>query len=644
MTRISEVLLNFLINATWQILAIALLASICAWLLKNASASYRHILWVTALLLSVALPVWSISSVKTESAHPSAPGMAEQTFVGKNAANSGFGPSDASPVMSTPAIQRPPSALRLIQNRSQQLSATPALLLTLSFGYVLFLIYRFERLWRFWRRTEKLKRSIHHKEIPPRFEAVAQQCRTAIGLRELPPLGFAMTAAPGVVGGRRPVIVLPDNFLEEISDETLRSVLGHEMAHVARHDFQTNIVWEFLLVPISFHPLSRFIKQQIDRTRELACDEMVTEKLLEPITHARSLLSIAGALISPADRALTLGIFNANILEERIMTLTQKTPRLGLRAGRLLMLTAVSMLCISCLAISTFSFELRSERRNLADSQVSNGDVWTPTGRGLPLKKENQITLQDQRRPVAARAEVQNSDDAQMRAQAACDAGRGQLFEAIPQLIAMLEDDRKIEPIKCWTNGPWSPALSTFKHPSPGEQAAIALASLGAPALDLLTRALTDSNTTVRRNAAWAIGELTNMPPGARDEAVVPLMSLLSDSDAWVRIAAARALGEMKDERAGERLNAGLLDSDGRVRQISAWALGEMKDERAVHALCNVLIADTQIEVRLAAAEALGEIRDQQAVPSLTHALNDSEPRVRAKVRWAIHEIEGSDG
>jgi len=184
----------------------------------------------------------------------------------------------------------------------------------------------------------------------------------------------------------------------------------------------------------------------------------------------------------------------------------------------------------------------------------------------------------------------------------------------------------------------------TFKQPSPGEDAAIALASMGKPAFEPLTNELANANTSVRRNAAWAIGELTNMSTEKRAGAVPQLISLLNDSDEWVRMAAARALGELRDERAGEALIATLSDSQWRVRELAAWALSEMKEERAVKALCNALLTDSQAEVRRTVAEALGEIRSREAISSLKQALNDPEPRVRAKAGWAISEIEDVDG
>jgi HEAT repeat protein len=346
-------------------------------------------------------------------------------------------------------------------------------------------------------------------------------------------------------------------------------------------------------------------------------------------------------LVAPAGQAFTLGIFDADILEERIMKLTQKTRRLGQRAGRLLLVAAFSFLCLSCLTISTFSFELRTDNQRVRGNEVTgepNAGVSRPIE--IPAQGGSNAT-----QTLAASVQQElSSGSAQERAQAACDAGRKRMVAAIPKLVSMLGDDAPIQPLKCWDNGRWSPALETFKQPSPGEQAAIALASMGTPAVEPLTAALSDSNSSVRRNAAWAIGELTNMGDSERANAVPSLSSLLSDSDEWVRMAAARALGEIRDERAVEPLMNTLSDGSWRVRELGAWALGEMKEERAVQTLGKLLLEDAQVEVRETAAWALGEIRDPQAAPFLNQALNDAEMRVRDKAQWALSEIEDSDG
>jgi hypothetical protein len=94
---------------------------------------------------------------------------------------------------------------------------------------------------------------------------------------------------PYTIGAYRPLIVLPETFCTA-GEERLLSVIGHEMAHVARRDYLTNLICELALIPISFHPLAFVIKRQIDRTRELSCDELVSRKLLPPKLYARTLV------------------------------------------------------------------------------------------------------------------------------------------------------------------------------------------------------------------------------------------------------------------------------------------------------------------------------------------------------------------
>ena len=315
------------------------------------------------------------------------------------------------------------------------------------------------------------------------------------------------------------------------------------------------------------------------------------------------------------------------------MRLTRNRKTLAAGTARAIAFVAMFALCLATASLSLFSFELKTQAHAVLSESLARIENSAPAASNVEPPIESAGARQ-------SRAERSlNEPSAQARAEAACDAGRRGDVEKIPTLVAMLGDDVKTQLLRCWDNGRWSPALETFKHPSPGEQAAIALASMGQPAFLPLANELDSSNPTVRRNAAWAIGELTHMTPGERDGAVPQLVTLLSDSDEWVRMAAARALGELRNHSAVPKLVATLSDSDWQVRELAAWALSELKDDRAVAALCNVLLADNRVEVRRGAAEALGEIRSAEALPSLKQALND--PEVSAKAQWAISEIEG---
>jgi beta-lactamase regulating signal transducer with metallopeptidase domain len=629
MDGINEFVLTFLLNATWQITVVVLAAAACARLLRDAPARYRHALWVSALVLGVALPVWShfnFSADVTESRSPSpattlllesgAPtattAQAEQTN-NSNARRGSVFPLET-----------------LLHRRRQTLPSMPPATFAIAVAYALFLLYRLNALRRAWQRTQKIRRAVYARRIPDEMRDVAEQCGALFNLRDVRIRCSSQVDAPVTIGWRRPIIILPESFFAgDLPAETLLSVLGHEMAHIARRDFVLNIFYEFLRLPVSFHPLASLLTRQINRTRELACDELVAGRVLAADAYARSLVRVASALTTPSERAYSLGVFDADILEERVMRLIKKRGRMSVRAGRLLMAASFSLLVtVTALTTSAFSFDFRSaaNRSELTQDQPAQADTQPQT---------------DAQADVVEKMKALSSAGAFERAAAACALGRRRAVQAIPALIQMLGDDAPIEPVKCWSeNRSWTPALETFKQASPGEEAAIALAAMGQAAVEPLVAALGHANASVRRNAAWAIGEVTGGMTIERESAVAPLRSALQDGDEWVRMAAARALGEIRDERAVESLLATLSDGNGRVRELAAWALGEMKDRRAVESLGTMLLKDERAGARQMAAWALGEIQDPKAVKSLNAALNDAEPRVREKARWALSEIQ----
>ena len=610
----SEFIFNFVLNAGWQIVVIFAVAALASWLLKNGPARYRHALWVVALIACFVVPLLTVTR-----------------FVPASVSSAQVVTSKPVPVQVNVTADQDFGIDHLVTRRTRHVNTTASMALFLMFAYVLIVLLRGITLARFWQRKERLRRSATRAGLSPEIEFVAQRCRSIFGVKA------AVTRSdkarvPYTIGARRPLILLPAAFCAGADESRLLSVIGHEMAHVARRDFLSNLFCELISLPTAFHPFTYLIKKQIDRTRELACDELVTSHVLAPRVYARSLLWAADVSRQYPSQTFMLSIFDGKILEERIMRLTRNKRRLGPGTARVLMLAALSLVCVSAMSVSMFAFELETRARGLME----------------PLQVVTQPALAQQEPvspPVATSKPPQepqlNSPTADERAMSACNAGKRGDASAIPSLIAMLADDTRTQPIVCWDTGRWSPALQTFKHPSPGEQAAIALASFGRRAFAPLTNQLDSPNATVRRNAAWAIGELTAMVPGERAGAVPQLINLLGDPDEWVRMAAARALGELRDRRSLDGLIAGLGDDKWRVRQMAAWALSEMKDARAVPALSSVLLSDARAEVRRGAAEALGEIASAEALPSLKQALNDADPTVSTKVAWAISEIEG---
>ena len=66
MLRISEFILNFVLNSVWQVTAIFVVAAAASWLLRNGPARYRHTLWIVALVASLVVPLLTVTRVVPE--------------------------------------------------------------------------------------------------------------------------------------------------------------------------------------------------------------------------------------------------------------------------------------------------------------------------------------------------------------------------------------------------------------------------------------------------------------------------------------------------------------------------------------------------------------------------------------------------
>jgi beta-lactamase regulating signal transducer with metallopeptidase domain len=158
------------------------------------------------------------------------------------------------------------------------------------------------------------------------MQSVVEQCHALLGVKPVPILLSLQGRGPATLGICNPVLVVPDWFLSQPSADEISSALCHELAHIRRHDFFLNLVYQLCLLPISFHPAAALIKARIDQTRELACDEIAAESLSTRTQYARSLLSIAqtmGANQHSATAGYALGLFDINTLEDRIMKCTR---------------------------------------------------------------------------------------------------------------------------------------------------------------------------------------------------------------------------------------------------------------------------------------------------------------------------------
>lgn len=99
--------------------------------------------------------------------------------------------------------------------------------------------------------------------------------------------------APMAVGFLRPAILFPARYLDELSAEEIRQIALHESAHLIRRDDYALIVERALEAVFALHPAVRFIASQLDLEREIACDDRVLQATGQPKSYAACLTRVA---------------------------------------------------------------------------------------------------------------------------------------------------------------------------------------------------------------------------------------------------------------------------------------------------------------------------------------------------------------
>ena len=121
-----------------------------------------------------------------------------------------------------------------------------------------------------------LRRIVADSE-PLQRSALLDECREAMNVRRRVTVAVSRQVdAPALYGVFRPTLLLPTH---SFSDEQLRFVYLHELAHLRRFDVLVNWIAAVVHALHWFNPLVRIAVSRLAEERELACDALALEHL-----------------------------------------------------------------------------------------------------------------------------------------------------------------------------------------------------------------------------------------------------------------------------------------------------------------------------------------------------------------------------
>lgn len=126
--------------------------------------------------------------------------------------------------------------------------------------------------------------------LHPALQETLAQCQA---IRPVTVCSSSEVSVPTVMGFFKPVILIPEWALRDLTIEELRVILLHEFAHLRRWDDWTNLAQKLVRTVFFFHPAVWWIEKRLSLEREMACDDAVLAETGNPRAYAECLVSLA---------------------------------------------------------------------------------------------------------------------------------------------------------------------------------------------------------------------------------------------------------------------------------------------------------------------------------------------------------------
>jgi bla regulator protein BlaR1 len=241
------------LNSLWQSAAVAALVWLALRFLPGVNAATRYILWWVALVIVLLLPLAPVLT------------RPETVPASVNSAHA------APPNTLLPAIEVP-VMVTLHPRPSAKWPLAITLLWSLAFLYGLNRIARSY----LWLRQVKARATASSEPLP-------------ITRRNATLLLSADVSSPMAVGFLKPAVILPESLASDLDSTEFDNVVLHETAHLARFDDWANLAARVLGAALALHPVAWWILRQIERDREIACDDWVVARTGKARMYAASL-------------------------------------------------------------------------------------------------------------------------------------------------------------------------------------------------------------------------------------------------------------------------------------------------------------------------------------------------------------------
>ena len=295
------------VHSLWQIALIGFLLFIILRLIPGRSAHVRYTISTLSLWMIVAL--------------------ASITFIVMLPDN-----KDIAEVTGKLTFSSQPEPLTFTERISSWLEMNMPMMLTIWLGGVTILLLRLVLSlgWINHMRTNAIPQ--------PELQSTLDQIIQRLHLNVKPEASTSgLVPSPLTIGYIKPLILFPVGIINQLNPNEVEAILTHELAHIVRKDYLSNLIQSFIETLFYYHPITWWISRMVRTERENRADDLAISWCGDQLGYAKALMTVQemqvqstpslaigfasrkGAMLARIQRILNLPYQNHNQMEKTVL-------------------------------------------------------------------------------------------------------------------------------------------------------------------------------------------------------------------------------------------------------------------------------------------------------------------------------------
>jgi beta-lactamase regulating signal transducer with metallopeptidase domain len=115
-----------------------------------------------------------------------------------------------------------------------------------------------------------------------------------------------LVPSPLTAGHLKPMILFPIGVINQLTPSEVEAILTHELAHIVRKDYLSNLVQSFIETIFYYHPVTWWISGTVRAERENRADDLAVAWFGDHLEYARALMTVQ-ELNTKRNTSLALG-------------------------------------------------------------------------------------------------------------------------------------------------------------------------------------------------------------------------------------------------------------------------------------------------------------------------------------------------